>query len=99
MDEDEKVLRLQEELRIKAAFESLKDQDGATQRGACDVFEARFGPDPARKLREKLELEPESEPKPEPANEAAVVVDDDDDVSDRLEFHESDLAQEAIGPP
>ena len=59
--DDDKVVRLQvEELRIEAAFESLKDQDEATQRGACEVFEARFGPDPARKLREKLGLpEPE----------------------------------------
>ena len=39
MNEDENVVQLQEEMRIKAAFDELKDDDEATQRDACNRFE------------------------------------------------------------
>jgi len=70
MNEDENVVQLQEEMRIKAAFDELKDDDEATQRDACNRFEHRFGADLASRLRDKLGL---VEPKPAATVKPEVV--------------------------
>jgi hypothetical protein len=54
--EEKNVIQLQEEMRIKVAFDDLKDDDEADQRNACALFEKRFGVGAAKKLRARLGL-------------------------------------------